>query len=188
MQLTLWSLVLSRIFVKMYYTGIGSREITPEETHKITVIASKLSKKFIVYSGSAPGADATFQRGSNGKCVIFLPWEDFNKEEYDPNNSIAHFDVGNTTIGNEYASKFHPTYSRLSKGAKRMMCRNTHQILGYKDYPRTSFVVFCANEVAGIPQGGTAQAIRIARSIGIPTFNIRTNEIEKLSNYLKGIQ
>jgi hypothetical protein len=172
----------------LYYTGIGSREITPEETHKITVIASKLSKKFVVYSGNAEGSDITFQLGSQGKCVIYLPWYSFNREVYNTNNSIAHFDVGDTTIGNEYARKYHKGYSSLTKGGKRMMCRNTHQVLGYKDYPRTSFVVYCASLIGGVPKGGTAQAVKIAWALGIPTFNIRTNEIEKLSNYLKGIQ
>ena len=169
------------------YAGIGSREITSEEAHKILVISSKLSKKFVVYSGNAEGADITFQTGSNGNCVIYLPWDGFNKEEYDCTKSLAYYDVGNTNIGVEYASKFHPTYSRLSKGAKRLMCRNSHQILGFKDYPRVSFVVYCAKEACGVVSGGTAQAIRIARDMGIPTFNIRNNETEKLSNYLKGL-
>lgn len=171
----------------MYYTGIGSREITGEEAHKIRVISKKLSSKYIVYSGNAEGSDITFQEGSGGKCVIFLPWLSFNTDVYNINNSIAYFDVGNTTVGKEYAMKHHDSYGTLTQGGKRLMCRNSHQILGYKDYPRTSFVVYCAKEIGGVPKGGTAQAVKIARSLGIPTFNIRNNEIEKLSNYLKGI-
>jgi len=170
------------------YAGIGSRDITSEEAHKILVISSKLSKKFVVYSGNAEGADITFQTGSNGNCVIYLPWDGFNVLNYDYNKSLAYYDVGNTNIGIEYASKFHPKYSQLSKGAKRLMCRNTHQVLGYKEYPRVSFVVYCANESSdGTISGGTAQAVKIARSIGIPTFNIRRNETNKLSSYLKGL-
>lgn len=167
------------------YAGIGSREITPAEASKIQLIASKLSKKFILYSGNADGADVTFEGASNGNCVIFLPWKGFNKEVYDPQKSLAYYDVGDTLVGVEYAKKFHPAYSRLSQGAKRLMCRNTHQVLGYNDYPRISFVVFCATEINGVPQGGTAQALRISRDMGIPTFNIRNNESKKLSNYLK---
>ena len=67
------------------------------------------------------------------------------------------------------------------------MCRNTHQILGYKEFPRVSFVVYCANESCGIVSGGTSQAVKIARDMGIPTFNIRLNEANKLSSYLKGL-
>jgi hypothetical protein len=167
------------------YAGIGSREITEEEARKILLISSKLSKRFTVYSGNADGSDITFQRGSGGKCVIYLPWVDFNKNEYDPKHSIAYFDVGSTSIGQEYAKKYHPVYSKLSRGGKALMCRNTHQILGYKEFPRVSFVVYCATEIDSQPQGGTRQAVSIARDIGVPTFNIRNNEIEKLSNYLK---
>lgn len=170
------------------YAGIGSREITSEEAHKILVISSKLSKKFVVYSGNADGSDVLFQQGSNGNCVIYLPWDGFNLEEYDYRKSVAYYDVGDTNIGNEYARKFHPAYSNLKSGGKRLMCRNTHQILGYKEYPRVSFVVYCANESSdGTIFGGTAQAVKIARSIGIPTFNIRRNETNKLSSYLKGL-
>ena len=169
------------------YAGIGSREITIAEANKIRIIAGKLSKKFIVYSGNASGSDIAFQKGSRGNCVIYLPWNGFNKEEYNPADSLAYYDVGNTTIGKEYAQKFHPVYSSLGSGAKKLMCRNTHQILGYQEHPRVRFVVFCSTEVDAQVQGGTFQAVRIARSLGIPTFNIRNNETDKLSEYLKGL-
>jgi hypothetical protein len=166
------------------YAGIGSREITEKEKTLIKVISSKLSAKYVLFSGNAPESDISFQQGSNGKCIIFLPWSGFNKEMYDPKNSIAHFDVGDTDIGKEYASKYHPCFNQLKVGAKRLMCRNTHQVLGFKEYPRVDFVVFCANEVNGEVFGGTSQAIRIARSIGIPTFNIRYNGSKELREYL----
>lgn len=166
------------------YAGIGTRQLRGDEEQKILLIANKLSKKFIVYSGNAEGADITFQKGSQGKCVIFLPWLDFNAMLYDPKQSLAYYDVGSTFIGEKYA-KTHPKYRGLTQGAKKLMCRNTHQILGYQDYPRVSFVVYCATEVGGVVDGGTAQAVKIARSLGIPTFNIRNNEANKLSNFLK---
>ena len=168
----------------LVYAGIGSRDITEKEAALIRAISSKLSEKYIVYSGNAGGSDITFQEGSNGKCVIYLPWSGFNREEYDPSKSIAHFDVGNTDIGREYAAKYHPCYGQLKEGAKRLMCRNTHQVLGFKDYPRAEFIVFCAKETAEGVQGGTAQAIRIARDIGLLTFNIRYNGSQELRNYL----
>ena len=167
-----------------YYAGIGSREITEKEASLIRAISSKLSEKYIVYSGNAEGSDITFQQGSNGKCIIYLPWSGFNREEYDPKLSIAHFDVGDTPIGREYAAKYHPCYSSLKEGAKRLMCRNTHQVLGLMDYPRAEFIVYCAKEINGIVAGGTAQAIRIARDKGIPTFNIRYNGSKELREYL----
>ena len=167
-----------------YYAGIGSRDITDKEASLILAISSKLSERYTVYSGNAQGADITFQKGSEGKCIIYLPWSGFNKEEYDPLRSIAHFDVGNTDIGREYAAKYHPCYGQLKEGAKRLMCRNTHQVLGFKDYPRAEFIVFCANETGGVVQGGTAQAVRIARDIGVLTFNIRYNGSRELRDYL----
>jgi hypothetical protein len=166
------------------YAGIGSREITEKEENLIKIISSKLSSRYVLFSGNAPGADISFQIGSNNKCVIYLPWSGFNKEMYNPSNSIAHYDVGDTDIGKEYANKYHPCYGQLKVGAKRLMCRNSHQVLGYKNYPRVDFVVFCAKEVNCEVFGGTSQAVRLARGIGIPTFNIRYNGSKELREYL----
>ena len=64
------------------YAGIGSRHITTKEKHIITKIADKLSNSFILYSGNAEGSDITFQEGSQGQCVIMLPWKSFNENQF----------------------------------------------------------------------------------------------------------
>jgi hypothetical protein len=168
------------------YAGIGTRKTSKEEEEFIKKIAKKLSEKFIVLSGNAQGSDLAWQQGSEGKCVIMLPWLSFNKNYYDVKNSLDYYDVGSNSIGREYAKKFHPNYSALDKYGKMFMCRNTFQILGYDKYPQVSFVVFCANEIDGKVFGGTAQAIRIARSMDIPTFNIRSKTFrEDFTKYMK---
>jgi len=75
------------------YAGIGSRNISSHEQKEILGIAHKLSKKFVCYSGNANGADITFQTGSDNRCVIFMPWEQFNVANYNIEASLESYIV-----------------------------------------------------------------------------------------------
>jgi hypothetical protein len=167
------------------YAGIGSRDITEKETELIMKVADKLSKNFVCYSGNAEGADIAFQHGSNRNCVIFLPWRGFNSDKYDFHNALAVFDVGKSAAGMESVAKYHPN-PNLKYGAKMLMARNYHQVMGYEKYPPASFIVCCADEIDGEVQGGTGQACRIAQDLVIPRINIRVKGWnEKLSKTVK---
>ena len=163
------------------YAGIGSRQITECETETIINIAKKLSEKYVLYSGNAEGSDITFQIGSNKNCVLLVPWMNFNKNKYSHDNCIDVIDCGDTPEGNASIDKFHPSPISLSRGGRRMMARNYHQIHGILDYPRVSFVICCANrDEHGKIIGGTGQACRIAESLNIPVINIRDAFYEEM--------
>lgn len=156
------------------YAGIGSRTITSIEKDRIKLIAKIMAKAgYILYSGNAEGSDIAFQEGSDGKCVIMLPWKGFNEEEYDYTFSRDYFILGDSREGIESINKDHPAPTSLSRGGRALMARNYHQIHGYREYPKVSLVIYCANERNGQVEGGTGQAIRIARNQNIPTINIR---------------
>jgi hypothetical protein len=55
------------------------------------------------------------------------------------------------------------------------MNRNAHQIFGWYDkWPNVKFVTCCADtDARGKVVGGTGHACRIAKSVGIPIYNIR---------------
>jgi hypothetical protein len=165
------------------YAGIGSRNITDRERNLLMKIAKELSKKYILYSGNADGADIAFQEGSNGKCVVFVPWFYFNREKYDHEKAIF-IDPDITQENDESVQEFHPNADRLKPGARAMMRRNYHQVMGYEPHklPKVKFVVCCADTTPdGGVKGGTGQAVRIAKSQGIPVINIRDmNWKEKL--------
>ena len=167
------------------YAGIGSRNITDAERENIILVAKVMAKAgWLLYSGNADGADIAFQEGSDGKCVIMLPWLKFNQDKYDYTFSRDHFEVGETKDGEKSVEKFHPNPSALKRGGKSLMCRNYHQIYGYKHYPKVSVVICCANEKNGKVQGGTGQAVRIAQDSNIKIINIRASgwkdELRKL--------
>jgi hypothetical protein len=165
-----------------YYAGIGSRK-TPENIMEFMKnIAAFLAKNdFILRSGGANGADSSFEFGSdqvNGKKEIFLPWKNFN------NNNSNLFNVCENSI--KIAEQFHPKFKYLKSPAKKLISRNTYQILGHNLNSPSLFVI-CYTENGEI-SGGTGQAIRIANHYNIPVFNLgnikNINQNNFINSYL----
>lgn len=152
-----------------YYAGIGSRETPPGVKPMIDEVSSFLSKMgFILRSGAAPGADTMFEEACQGGKEIYLPWKGFNKSESDL--FLDSMDPQLIAKAREIASKFHPNWKGLSEAAKKLMTRNTFQILGKDLNTPVSFVVCWTR--GGTINGGTGQAMRIARDLKIPIFNL----------------
>lgn len=158
------------------YAGIGSREITADERKALHKAAEFLRDRgYICYSGNAEGADTAFQEGSQGECVLFLPWEGFNGYEYSYACRGAYV-VGDHPEGQASITQYHPSPDALNRGGRALMSRNYFQIMGYDKWPVVDFVVCCATPSREVPhvEGGTGQAVRIAVERGIPVINIRT--------------
>lgn len=148
-----------------YYAGIGSRE-TPDNVLACFVkLAAYLSiKGFTLRSGGAAGADRAFEEGCNkvkGKKEIYLPWYGFEKSD----SKLVVSDAKAFELG----KKFHPNWDRLSDGAKKLQARNCHQVLG-ADLETPSRLIVCWTK-NGSGQGGTGQALRIAKYYNIPVFD-----------------
>jgi hypothetical protein len=145
-----------------YYAGIGSRQ-TPDRVEPcIREIVEFLNEHgYTLRSGGAPGADSMFERYATRK-QIFLPWPDFNYNR-SPLTSPS-------SAAFEMAARFHPTWYRLSPGARRLQARNVHQVLGPNLDSYSDFVVCWTLD--GLVTGGTGQALRIALAYGIPIVNL----------------
>lgn len=145
----------------LYYTGIGSRKTPQEFLNLFTRIAKYLSTKdYILRSGGADGADLAFERGAINK-EIYLPWKGF---EGNSSNLIVEDEKAF-----EIAAKYHPRWNYLSQGARRLQARNSHQILGW-DLNSPSDFVICWTK-GGKCNGGTGQALRLAKDYNIPVFD-----------------
>lgn len=153
----------------MYYTGIGSRETPHEIILRMQTIAAVLaSKGFTLRSGGANGADAAFEYGCDlvrGKKQIFLPWKEFNG-----NNSNIHTVDENAL---KLAAGLHPNWAACSEGARRMHARNCYQVLGFNvlSVDDISKLVICWTR-NGSGSGGTGQALRLARKLGVPIYDL----------------
>lgn len=167
-----------------YYTGIGSRETPPHILEEMTLTAQWLERKFTnitLRSGGAGGADLAFEVGTNNK-EIYLPWYKFNgntSKLYTPSHEAF-----------ELASKIHPTWNRLTQGAKKLHARNMHQVLGANLNTPSDFLL-CYTK-GGLGSGGTGQAIRLARVSNIPVFDFgrykeRTERSAKLVEFIEKV-
>ncbi len=163
-----------------YYTGVGS-QITPHKTLQLmTTVAKWLHDKGVTLrSGGANGADTAFERGAGNKKEIFLPWKGFNN-----NKSLLH------TIPDkafEIASKIHPAWHKCSPAAKKLHSRNVLQVFG-KDLHTYSQFVICWTP-GGEEVGGTATAIKLAKRVGIPVYNLAIrSDRDEIRNQIKGVK
>ena len=158
-----------------YYSGIGSRETPLSIKETIKEIVEILNKKdYILRSGGAPGADSFFEEFADKK-EIYLPWPKFN----------ANSSELNSVCKNAYkvAKKFHPAWERLSEAGKKLMARNSYQVLGQDLQTPVDFII-CWTP-GGKLKGGTAQAMRIANFCHIPVYNLF--DTDKILHYFREV-
>ena len=123
-------------------------------------------------------ADDAFFLGAKNWCVktgtaleeriqVFLPWDNFNGYAT-WRGPYVHVDI---PIGASLlAEKYHPNYNKLKDSTKKLMDRNTLQILGKRLNDKVDYVVCYTSD--GKASGGTGQAMRMAESYEIPIYNL----------------
>lgn len=169
---------------RMVYAGIGSRSTPEWVCRRMTRIAARLRDYgYILRSGGAAGADESFERGAGLQKEIFLPWPGF-RESVSLNREPS---ADAMRIG----ELLHPNWRGLKSGARLLMARNSHQILGEDLRSPVDFVVCwtpdgCEGEASRtVRTGGTGQAIALADRWGIPVFNLaRPDALDRLREHL----
>lgn len=165
------------------YAGIGSRETPPEILQFMKMMGSILGTRgYVLRTGGAPGADTAFLEGAifgGGEYELFIPWRGFHK---DPTSIVCGDDYQLQTI----AAQFHPTWASLTRGPRALHTRNVAQVLGRNAKDPSSFVL-CWTK-GGLGQGGTGQAIRIAKGYSIPVLDLGKPEtLQALQDLLREI-
>ena len=167
------------------YAGIGSRETPSEFCELMSRVARYLEKKGgLLRSGAAPGADTAFEQGVENprNMQIFVPWNGFN--------GTSHRAIPFNDVAVDIARAHHPRYDALSDPVKKLMNRNTYQVVDVDGLTLADFIL-CWTE-GGTGKGGTGQALRIAKTYDIPVFDMGrypTAEAARrpLYEFLKGI-
>lgn len=167
----------------MTYAGIGARKTPPEILKEFEQIGEDLAREgYTLRSGHAEGADSAFEVGCdkvNGQKEIYIPWKNFNGSKSD---LIIEWNWNlNSQKAYDIAREFHPYYENLKPFVRKLMARNSFQVLGNLKGDKPSDFVICYTE-GGELKGGTAQAIRIANAYGIPVYNFGS-EIGRQSFY-----
>jgi hypothetical protein len=148
-----------------YYAGIGSRETPAQVCRLMTHIAVRLYQKgWTCRTGGADGADLAFENGAAPKVEVYVPWQYFNGR---PHGIVC----GEDLFLRDVALRHHPRWSSLREPVRKLMTRNSAQIIGHCFGDPVSEFVICWTP-KGKVGGGTGQAIRVARSYGVPVYNL----------------
>lgn len=175
----------------MIYAGIGSRS-TPLDVLNIMALFGHLAGRsgWTLYTGGAEGADEAFalgasadvidETGPGGDHTVFLPWPGFNGlNGYPPT-----FYPEPKDEAYEIAAEYHPHWKWLKRGARALMARNAHQILGW-ELENTVDRVICWTPDGSdgsnttLQTGGTGQALRMAHDLGVPVYNL-ANDYDRM--------
>lgn len=151
-----------------YYTGVGSRQTPPDILEFMTQEAELLrSLGFRLRSGHAPGADQAFERGAGPDADIFLPWMSFEKQM--PIRGTAYYSP--SAEAHSIAALHYPVpWTNVKQSVQKLMARNVHQVLGYQLNEPSDFLM-CWTP-GGKGEGGTGQAIRVAKAYGIRVYDL----------------
>lgn len=156
-----------------YYAGIGSRKIEKSTENFMIRFADVIENTSIILrSGGAEGTDKAFEKGVEKKANKNI----FYADDADLMSYFA-------------AYLFHPAPYILSKNeyAKKLMARNTFQVLGdlNSDVIEPSLFVVCwtkdgveTHKQRTKETGGTGQAISIADIFNIPVINLKKHIIK----------
>jgi len=172
------------------FTGIGSR-ILPTDKTKLQLlvnIANRLNMLgFTSRTGDAPGTDMLFKKHSNGLVESYLPWKNFN-------DSPSAF-YTQPPMAYTLAASNHKWWDTLKDSVKKLMARNSLQVLGSELNEESDFVVVYTLDGCNHytnrkdTTGGSGLAISLASKLGIPVYNI-TNESDckKILNMLDSLE
>jgi hypothetical protein len=165
--------------------GIGSRQTPESIMAEMTRIGTwcKLNK-ILVRSGHAEGADWAFEQGAQDSCIAFVPWAGFNSQL---TSKAKQWTPEYTDELMKTVDQFHPTPERLSPAVRKIMARNACQILGKDSLSDMTQAVVCWTKNAS-EDGGTAQAIKIAKYHNVPVYNMALTEYNNADIMIKILQ
>lgn len=167
-----------------FYAGIGSRETPKEILDCMRAIGLNLGRQgWTLRSGGADGADAAFEAGameahsewgSQPMPEIYLPWCGFN------NHDSVLFGRAMSSECTRIAAIHHPQWPSLNDAARKLHSRNTAQVLGANCDSPSAFVLCWTKR----GQGGTSQAVRVAKAHNIPVYDFGVFSLEYIAKRL----
>ena len=162
-----------------YFTGVGSRAISPQIAAHMELISIALhASGYRLRSGGAEGSDIAFQAKGFSPGDIYLPWKSFNSTE---NRMNSRFEgeryryIDTPKLSNWFeALEILDTVRSLDtlpvRSHRLLHGRNVYQVLG-EDLRSPSDLLVCWTP-EGKDVGGTATAIKLARKYGVRIINL----------------
>jgi hypothetical protein len=173
---------------------IGTREPSPEQKRNAAAVAQLVSEAgHTVKTGGAYGIDHVAMVNTKpGHLLVCLPWATYNRAIVPVHARVIVYDRKQHTLWTQSVLDLHPAAGRLSQGAFALHARN----YGIEEDCGLN-VAFPSNGIKSstgwVPGGGTAQGIRIATALQIPTICHITGQpmdldalLTQVSGYLSG--
>lgn len=173
--------------------GIGARSTPRLVREQLTELGGLCRRLGIwVRSGHAPGADYAWERGAREKTLVYLPSTSFNRvarlmtphvvcltQPVKGPRPYHEPHAGAVRRAHQSIKDHHPSGGArgpggLSDKARPFHLRNYFQVMGAaaEEDPVAAVVFWAPEDPVGGVEGGTGQAVRIARSAGIPAWNL----------------
>jgi len=167
------------------YAGIGSRDTPEHVLKKMRACAKRLKELgFTLRSGGAKGADSAFEQYAGTQAEIYLPFDGFEGKRDNGYQLINSQFLPHYSKARHMASEYHPNWSACNDRARQMHTRNVMQMLGASLDKPSLFVVCWTKD--GRASGGSGQALRIAKALDIPVFNLYFDDaLVRLGEWLK---
>ena len=186
---------------RLVYAGIGSRETPPEVLDIMTRLAAAMeSLGYGLRSGGAKGADAAFELGVSDprNRTIYLPGDYFNGRRAGSGGYVNSQRLPGWPQALQTVNEYHGAPYLLKDYARNLMARNAMQVLGPNlDAPAARVVAWAPGGYEGVGpvdpmarrgEGGTGQALRIARAYGVPIRNLANEStLQKAVEWLERI-
>lgn len=170
------------------YAGIGSRRAKNKILSACATAGISLATMGLTLrSGAAYGCDAAFEQGCDEACgtkEIYIPWGGFNARSIHEPGVIGK-EMITYHLAEKVAKAHHPKWSALTPVMKNIMARNSYQVLG-QDLESPVLFVLCWTP-NGSGQGGTGQAIRIAKAHDIPVFDMGRMAFEDIDTEIRNL-
>lgn len=138
---------------------------------------------YVLRSGGAEGADVAFEKGCDridGAKKIFYTRNWKERAGAFSLTQTKDYTFGQWENAEKIASQHHPYWSSLKPYTRKLMTRNSFQVVG-ENLKQPAEFLLCWTPDAAVSKtsketGGTGQAIRIASSLGIKVYNFANPE------------
>lgn len=159
---------------QVFYAGVGSRD-TPDDILQLMREFGHLAGQegWLLRSGGARGADRAFHDGARRSG---MPSRIYLSETSRLGGDCL---FATTPVHRDTVSTFHPRPDLMNPSGIELMARNACQVFG-EDFTNPSRLVVCWTEGGGL-KGGTAQAIRMAKAVGMPVLNFGKPELKGIT-------
>lgn len=174
---------------KLRFAGIGPRDTPQDVLERMAHMGHMFAEAgWIGVSGYADGADqAWLSKVPFEQQEVWLPWNSYNgaTEYKDPHGRFHRVRIGHdihAVAKNCYAGD----WNGLSNGAHLLFARNVAIIArDTLDTPVDLVVYWQSEQGERKPYGGTNHAVRVAKAIDVPCFNIRLmQEVQAMSEFV----